>query len=284
MTIIKTVTKIDIITDRASLEIAKEQLSSIIDSQKLPLLCKWIVNDKINNKFLKSIEVTNPSIIVQCNNSQISVSLYQKPTKTTQSMKVSLDWHKLQRRVVTAGKKSELLLQACKLATDSIVIDATAGFGHDSLILASTLSEHGKVIMIEQNPIMALLLILEKSRMRQEPNWQGLMSRLDIQFGSSVEVLQILDIKSDVIYLDPMFPNNSYTGAKVGKGMQILHNLVKTTVLEDEIQIFSAARSHVKSGGRIVVKRPKHASYLAGIKSNESWKNDVLRFDGYFVE
>ncbi len=214
-----------------------------------------------------------------------------KPKPTAILKKVSPEWHKLQRRVVTAGRKSELLLQACKLTADSRVIDGTAGFGHDSLIMASS---GATVTMLEQNPIMALLLLLEKQRMQAEKNWQGLMGRLDIGFGNMVEVLQKSPfslggvgvgqtMKADVIYLDPMFPNDSYEGAKVGKEMQVLHNLAKPPTLQEEVALLTTAKSALTNGGRVVVKRPKNAPYLAGVPADESWENDVVRFDGYFA-
>ncbi|MDN5734334.1 MAG: class I SAM-dependent methyltransferase, partial [Psychrobacter sp.] len=35
--------------------------------------------------------------------------------------------------------------------------------------------------------------------------------------------------------------------------------------------------------GRVVVKRPQLASALANQPPNESWHNEAVRFDGYFV-
>ncbi|MFO1383776.1 MAG: class I SAM-dependent methyltransferase [Moraxella sp.] len=79
-------------------------------------------------------------------------------------MKVSPNWQSLQQRVVKAGKKTELLLKAMQLQASMTVIDATAGFGHDSLILAST---GASVTLLEQQPLMFLLLQLEQQKMAQ---------------------------------------------------------------------------------------------------------------------
>jgi 16S rRNA (guanine1516-N2)-methyltransferase len=49
------------------------------------------------------------------------------------------------------------------------VMDATAGFGHDSLILASTGVRDD---VSEQQPLMALLLA-EQQRMSEHTNWQN---------------------------------------------------------------------------------------------------------------
>ena len=217
-------------------------------------------------------------------------------------LSVAPEWDKLQRRVVSAGRKSELLLQAAKITADSTVIDATAGFGHDSLILAST---GAQVIMLEEQPLMALLLLAEQQRMSTLPNWQKLMSRLQIINTDALSYFESIDFADssngstadsyqtiDVVYLDPMFPEDSYQdsktgkGAKVGKHMQALHQLARPPTLEEELQVLQSAQAVVSNGagqGRVVVKRPQLAPLLAHQQPSESWHNEAVRFDGYFV-
>lgn len=221
---------------------------------------------------------------------------------------VAPDWAKLQRRIVSAGRKTELLLQATKLTAAQCALDATAGFGHDSLILAST---GAQVTMLEREPLLALLLLAEQRMMSKEPNWQKLMSRLTIKNIASEEYLAmvnkttaaLLNEKShladdvtarqfDVIYLDPMFPEDSYTdrktgkGAKVGKHMQALHGLVAPPNEAAELALFLLAQQLLEhrsegSSKRLVIKRPINAPTLAQQIPNEYWQNDVVRFDGY---
>lgn len=220
---------------------------------------------------------------------------------------VSPEWAKLQRRIVTAGRKSELLLQAAKLTSEQNALDATAGFGHDSLILAST---GAQVTMLEREPLLALLLLAEQQKMAQERNWQKLMSRLTIINSSAEDYLADMKRQSlcyDTIYLDPMFPEDSYDnsktgkGAKVGKRMQALHGLIATPTLASEIRLFELAYSALghnekadndsqastnhsqNSKGRLIVKRPITAPNLANKTPDEVWQNDVVRFDGYFA-
>ncbi|MGP4962934.1 class I SAM-dependent methyltransferase [Psychrobacter celer] len=212
-------------------------------------------------------------------------------------LSVAPEWDKLQRRVVSAGRKSELLLQAAKATADSHVIDATAGFGHDSLILAST---GAQVTMLEQQPLMALLLLVEQQRMSAQPNWQKLMSRLHIINTDALSYFATLPADMtgatkavDVVYLDPMFPEDSYQdsktgkGAKVGKHMQALHQLASPPTLDEERQMLQHAQAIVRQNsdkqGRVVVKRPQLAPALANQPPNESWHNEAVRFDGYFV-
>lgn len=218
-------------------------------------------------------------------------------------LSVAPEWDKLQRRVVSAGRKSELLLQAAKLTKDSKVIDATAGFGHDSLILAST---GAQVIMLEQQPLMALLLLAEQQRMSVLANWQKLMSRLEIINTDALSYFENIDFADfsneltaenhhgvDVIYLDPMFPEGSYQdsktgkGAKVGKHMQALHQLARPPTFDEELQLLQSAQTVVsqqgQKQGRVIVKRPQFSPLLANSQPSESWCNEAVRFDGYFV-
>lgn len=224
---------------------------------------------------------------------------------------VAPNWTKLQRRIVSAGRKSELLLQAAKLTADSRALDATAGFGHDSLILAST---GAQVTMLEQQPLLALLLLVEQQKMACERNWQKLMARLTIINRPAEAYLASPAAHAahyDTIYLDPMFPDDSYDnsktgkGAKVGKNMQALHGLVTPPTLEAEIKLFELARAAIttrfekesgaesskqssleksieRANRRLIIKRPISAPHLAGHSPDECWQNDVVRFDGYF--
>lgn len=189
-------------------------------------------------------------------------------------IKIALNWQALTKRVVSAGRKSELLLQACKLTAKDTVIDATAGFGYDALILAST---GATVTMIEQNPIMALLLFAEKQAMYAYQHWHGLLSRLSIVHDSVLNYTQ----SADMVYLDPMFPKDSY-GARVNKHMQALHGLVFAPSIDEEKHLLAHAK-RLAPQGRVIVKRPIGAPFLANEPPVQSWQNEALRFDGYKV-
>ena len=266
--------------------IAEHALSIILDIELFP--------EKLNQKRRQQLSETSiqPILLLDEKN---------KLSWLSDGLSVAPEWDKLQRRVVSAGRKSELLLQAAKITSDSTVIDATAGFGHDSLILAST---GAQVTMLEQQPLMALLLLAEQQRMSTLPNWQKLMSRLQIintdalsyfakLQAESVNAIKENDAKVvDVIYLDPMFPEDSYQdsktgkGAKVGKHMQALHQLARPPTSEEELQLLQSAQAIVSQGarqGRVVVKRPQLAPLLAHQQPSESWHNEAVRFDGYFV-
>ncbi|WP_440463845.1 class I SAM-dependent methyltransferase [Psychrobacter sp. ASPA161_6] len=272
--------------ERIQALIAVHQLSIILDIE--------LFTDKLNQKRRQQLSQTSiqPILLLDEKN---------KLSWLSDGLSVAPEWDKLQRRVVSAGRKSELLLQAAKVTSDSIVIDATAGFGHDSLILAST---GAQVIMLEQQPLMALLLLVEQQRMSGLANWQKLMSRLQIINTDALSYFDSLNNVSaadhsklvDVVYLDPMFPENSYQdsktgkGAKVGKHMQALHQLALPPTADEELQLLQSAQAVVRQNGRntqvqgrVVVKRPQLAPQLAHQPASESWHNEAVRFDGYFV-
>lgn len=273
-----------------------ENLKMLIAEHPLPIILDIeIFPEKLNQKRRQQLSETSiqPILLLDEKN---------KLSWLSDGLSVAPEWDKLQRRVVSAGRKSELLLQAAKITSDSTVIDATAGFGHDSLILAST---GAQVTMLEQQPLMALLLLAEQQRMSTLPNWQKLMSRLQIintdalsyfakLQAESVNAIKENDAKVvDVIYLDPMFPEDSYQdsktgkGAKVGKHMQALHQLARPPTSEEELQLLQSAQAvvsqHAQRQGRVVVKRPQLAPLLANQQPSESWHNEAVRFDGYFV-
>lgn len=266
-----------------------EQLQGLVTRHKLSLvLAPELISAKLNQKRLQQLSGdSEQAILLLDNKNQLSLLV--------DGLSVAPEWDKLQRRVVSAGRKSELLLQAAKITADSQVIDATAGFGQDSLILASS---GAQVIMLEQQPIMALLLLAEQQRMRLQPNWQKLMSRLTIVntdalafFNSKLTTIDSNSI--DVIYLDPMFPEDSYQdrktgkGAKVNKQMQALHQLAAPPTIAQEQQLLQRAQHLIKNNkqqsGRVIVKRPVQAPLFANQAATESWHNAALRFDGYFI-
>ncbi|MBO6224702.1 MAG: class I SAM-dependent methyltransferase [Psychrobacter sp.] len=275
-----------------SQQIQIENLKALVAEHKLPIVLETEQSiEKLTQKRRQQLSQTStqPILLLDDKNALSWLS---------NGLSVAPEWDKLQRRIVSAGRKSELLLQAAKITSDSKVIDATAGFGHDSLILAST---GAQVVMLEQQPLMAMLLLVEQQRMSTVANWQKLMSRLQIintdalSYFASVNSAPISESNRavDVVYLDPMFPEDSYQdsktgkGAKVGKHMQALHQLAHPPTLDEEKQLLQSALAVVgyneQTSGRVVVKRPQFAPQLAHQSPNECWHNEAVRFDGYFV-
>jgi len=130
-------------------------------------------------------------------------------------MKMQPDWIGELPRLQRAGVRSEVLARAC-LATESPkIMDATAGLGHDGLLLAWC---GATVTLVERHPILALLLTSakEQAMMHADKRLQQALSRITLVHAKSEELLTefIQHPKDspalfDVIYLDPMFPKNA---------------------------------------------------------------------------
>ncbi len=256
----------------------------LVEEASLPLTLMPIAADtKLTQKVRQQLSQDYATPILIMDDKQV-LSL------VTQGISVAPNWPSLQRRIVSAGRKTELILQATKLIEAQRVLDATAGFGHDSLILAST---GAQVTLLERSPLLVLLLLFEQQRMSAHKHWQKLMTRLDIRWAEATSFMTAMPQPYDVVYLDPMFPDNSYEhantakGAKVGKHMQALHHITKPPDALEEEQLLELAltsmvtRAGTRAGGRVIVKRPINAPSFGKRLVNETWKNDVVRFDGY---
>ncbi len=243
------------------------QLTALVTAHKLPLDLQW--HAPLDKKSLVyKLQCTPSCQALMLNDTTLSlVSCFDNFIKVTPA------WQKLQRRVVSAGRKSELLLQAIKPDNACQVLDGTAGFGYDSLLLAST---GAKVVALERDPILALLLLYEYQMMARLVNWQGLLSRLTIIYGDFLRY----EMSADVIYLDPMFPKASYD-AKVSKTMQALHQFVAPPNNVEEETLLAHADKLRTPNGKVVIKRPINAPFLANIPPVISVANNTVRFDRY---
>ncbi len=127
-----------------------------------------------------------------------------------------------------------------------LVIDATAGLGHDAALLSCM---GWRVTAIEQDPFIATLLELSRADGRRDPDlWAMLEPGLSIHRGDAVQVLETM--RADTIYLDPMFTERRKSSALPKKPAQILQALASTG---DDVALLSAAR---RAAPRVVVKRP----------------------------
>lgn len=152
------------------------------------------------------------------------------------------------------------------------VIDATAGFGDDTWLLASL---GCRVIAIERSPIMAALL---RDGLRRAAQVQpDIAARIDLRLGDSAQLLAKLH-PPDVVYLDPMFPTGRKTLER--KPMRVLRTLVGPD--DDAQTLFDAARA--TGVHRIVVKRPLRAPVLTPTTPTTTHKARGLRYDVYIQQ
>ena len=150
------------------------------------------------------------------------------------------------------------------------ILDLSAGLGIDSVFLSQL---GAKVTAIERHPAIHFLLYQAKELSKR-------MDLAELQFicADSKQFLLSSDIGSqfDAIYFDPMYPDKKKT-ALPRKEMVIFRNLVGDDTDSDEV--FKIALE--KNPGRLVVKRPVHADYIANEKPIHSFTGKTVRFDLY---
>jgi 16S rRNA (guanine1516-N2)-methyltransferase len=161
-----------------------------------------------------------------------------------------------------------------KQKKDLRVLDATAGSGTDSFVLAALGCE---VTMIERHPIVAALLDNALARAELNPEVFEITQRMSLHKGSSVDYMKSLDSNSfDVIFLDPMFPHTG-KNAQVKKSMQYFRDMVgKDEDADDLLDPALAAATY-----RVVVKRPRKSPFLNNKKPTLSHEGKANRFDIY---
>ena len=155
------------------------------------------------------------------------------------------------------------------------VLDATAGLGRDSFILAVL---GCNVTLLERNPIVAALLKDGLIRYREFAglsDLQDVAARMNLVVGDFQDPAVHLQ-PHDIVYLDPMFPHREKS-ALVKKEMQIFKDIVGPDA--DSASLLALAKS--LAGKRVVVKRPSKAEFLADQKPTYSVSGRSSRFDIY---
>ncbi|MDP2506785.1 class I SAM-dependent methyltransferase [Oceanobacter sp. 3_MG-2023] len=159
------------------------------------------------------------------------------------------------------------------------VIDATAGLGRDSFVLATLGCQ---VVAHERQPVVAALLDDGLIRGRQDVEAGEIVRRIRFSFGSSHTLLipeAEMARRPDVVYLDPMFGEDAKGSAQVKKDMQAFRLLVGGDADADELldAALQAARC------RVVVKRGRKAAPLANRAPSYALTGKSNRFDVYVL-
>lgn len=182
------------------------------------------------------------------------------------------------------GGKGQMIAKAVglKAGVYPTVLDATAGLGKDSFVLASLGSS---VVMLERSPIAHILLENGLNRARDfsqenDPELLTVINRLQLIHQSSHDYFASLKNNyPDVIYLDPMFPEREKS-AEVKKEMTAFHLLIGKD--EDADLLLPLALAHVNY--RVVVKRPRKAPFLNNQTPSFQLEGKSSRFDIYTVK
>lgn len=188
-------------------------------------------------------------------------------------MSLRADFVDMLPRLKQGRLSQELLVRAAKVkgAASPTAVDATAGLGQDSLLLAAA---GFRVRLYERNPAIAALLRDALRRAAETPELSEIAARMEFVEGDSVEALRGLSFAPDVVYLDPMFPARTKSAA-VKKKFQLLHHLERPC--EDPALLLDAAlAAHPR---KVVVKRPPKGPHLADMKPSYSLGGKAVRYD-----
>ena len=184
------------------------------------------------------------------------------------------DFTRMLHRIKKGNLPQELLVRAAKIKGAEgplTAVDATAGLGEDSLILAAAGFE---VRLYERNPVVYELLADAVKRAAEIPELAEIVSRMQVFNEDSIEAMTHLDFEPDVILLDPMFPERQKS-ALVKKKLQMIQKLEIPCADEEEL-IFAAMSAGPK---KLIIKRPPKGPYLADIKPDFSHTGKAVRFD-----
>ena len=184
---------------------------------------------------------------------------------------LSIDFESLHPRVQRGGR--ELVARAVQARPGLKVVDATAGLGTDSFILASRGCE---VTMIERSHTLYLMLEEALARGERSASVAGMVARMRLLRGDATWQLARLDEPPDVVLIDPMFPSRSKS-ARVKGSLTTLQSLVG----KDQSVLALLSRARAVARQRVVLKRPLRGGEVAGHQPSGSIRGKASRFDIY---
>lgn len=181
-------------------------------------------------------------------------------------------------RQKNSGTRKEALARAVGLKSNQpiTILDATAGLGGDSFILAGL---GANMLMLERNPLVHLLLEDALRRGRDDIKLREIISRMELLNADTITFLDKIDITPDVIYMDPMFPEKTKSALNK-KEMRMFREIVGAD--EDIDVLLKKSLSCAKK--RVVIKRPSRAPHVNNIKPHFYIPGKSSRFDIYMVE
>ena len=137
------------------------------------------------------------------------------------------------------------------------VVDATAGLGRDSFLLASL---GAQVTLIERSAEVHARLADAMARAKAEGGcYAEIIARMTLIHGDSAALLP--GLAPEVVLVDPMHPPR-HNSALVKKEMRILRDIVGND--DDQVELMKVALSCAQK--RVVLKWPQNAPAMQGIR------------------
>ena len=193
----------------------------------------------------------------------------------------AFDDGKATHRRIYGGGKGQLIAKAVGLTKGVTpkVLDATAGLGRDAFVLASL---GCSVRLFERDPVVSEMLFsaLAHAQASADQELSEIAQRMSLHPASSIDWLAgQADKVADVIYLDPMYPEQGKSAA-VKKEMRAFHDIVGQN--EDDFLLLEAALA--KAEYRVVVKRPRKGVAISGPKPSMQVMGKSSRYDIYTIK
>ncbi len=181
------------------------------------------------------------------------------------------------------GGKGQLIARALGLHKGACpeVLDATAGLGGDSFVLAGL---GCRVTLLEQSAVVAALLEdgLQRLALSASPQLQAIAARMQLEAPIRAEDYLPRVPGFQAIYLDPMFGSGAGKAA-VKKEMQVLRQWFvlggEDVQIGDEAQLLQLAMERARY--RVVVKRHRQAPAIKGPAPSYQLGGKSTRYDIY---
>ncbi len=155
------------------------------------------------------------------------------------------------------------------------ILDGTAGLGADAFVLASL---DCKVTMCERSPVIGALLEDGLARAAKEKKVAGIVERVNLVLGDTLEFLQQSQESFHTVYLDPMYPHLGKTALN-----KLTLRVIRSLVGGDEDGAALLETAMERAENRVVVKRPRKAPLLSEIQPSHVILMKNSRFDIYLT-
>ena len=156
-----------------------------------------------------------------------------------------------------------------------MIVDATAGLGRDSFLLASL---GAQVIMIERSSKMHSLLVQGMKRAANEGGQLlEIIDRMTLLHGDAKDLIP--GLSCEAVLIDPMHPPRNKS-ALVRQDLRQVRNIVGTD--DDAADLVKLAIMHARN--RVVLKWPAKADPIAGIKPcTHQIRGKTTRYDVFMT-
>jgi len=198
-------------------------------------------------------------------------------SKIGDDLKVDFVGGAVAHRLRFGGGRGQALAKAMGLrgGKTPTVVDATAGLGRDSFLLASL---GAQVTMIERSPKMHSLLEDGMQRAKDEGGeFAQIMGRMTLLQGDAKDLLP--GLSADAILIDPMHPPRK-NSALVKRELRQVREIVGTD--DDAIDLVRVALVCAQS--RVVLKWPAKADPIEGVRTcSHQILGKSTRYDVFMV-